>query len=61
MAGPDGETLVHLLALDDFFYAFRHQTFSSVGTVVGHDNDFVGAFAHLLSRMISSWYVLPVR
>lgn len=48
--GADTETFVYLLALDDFLHAFRHQSFASVRAVIGHDDDFVGAFAHLLFK-----------
>ena len=44
--GADGETLVHLLALDDLFHSLGHQTFLAVGAVIGHDDDLIRAFAH---------------
>ena len=46
--GADGETFVHLLALDDALDAFGHEAFIAIRAVVGHDDDLVRRLPHFI-------------
>ena len=50
MAGPMAKHLFTFSRLMTSSTPSVTRPFSSVGAVVGHDNDFVGAFAHLLFK-----------
>ena len=45
-AWADGKDLIHILALDNLLYAYRHHAFLSVASVVSHDDDFVARLAN---------------
>ena len=49
-SGADSKTFVYFLPFNDFFHAFGYQSFASIRTVIGHNDDLVCAFAHLFFK-----------